>query len=380
MSKTKEISDPIQALPFWISLAFVPLVLMAIAVGGAAVWIVPAVTLGLYSVLDVVGGFNTANADPDTPTDRLFWYRLITLIWLPLQMLIVFSALYAATNSGGFTTLERFILMLGVGMITGAVGIVYAHELMHQSNRLERNLGDGLMAMALYGHFRSEHLLVHHLYVGTPRDPVTARYNEGFHRFFPRVLIGCFRSAWRAERAMLARKGAGVWHHSNPFFRYAGLAGAMLLIAAMVGGWAGIGFFVFQALIAVWYLELVNYVEHYGLVRKHLGDGAYEHVKPHHSWNDSHMVTSWLLANLQRHSDHHVKPSRRFPLLQHIGPQEAPQLPVGYIGMTALAMMPPLWRRVMNPRVRKWRAMYYPEITDWKPYKEATNPMPQRAP
>jgi alkane 1-monooxygenase len=219
--------------------------------------------------------------------------------------------------------------------------------------------------------------MVHHRHVGTPRDPVTARYNEGFHRFFPRVLRDCWRSAFRAEAGMLARKGL-PWHDlKNPFWRYWALQAVMLFLAVVIGGGAGLGLFLWQALVAVWQLELVNYVEHYGLTRKHLGDGRYEHVKPRHSWNAAHRATNWLLINLQRHSDHHYKPDRRFPLLQNHDEAKAPQLPYGYPVMTMAAMVPPLWRRVMNPRVRRWRAMYYPEITDWRPYNKAANPMPR---
>jgi alkane 1-monooxygenase len=253
-----------------------------------------------------------------------------------------------------------------MGILSGTIGIVYAHELMHQKNRWERWLGDILMAMALYGHFRSEHLLVHHRHVGTPRDAVTARYNEGFHRFFLRVLPECLASAFRAEREMLARKGLPWWDRSNPFWRYATLSSGFVLLSLLIGGWAGVGLFLFQALVAVWQLELVNYVEHYGLTRKPLGNGRYEPVRPCHSWNAAHRASNWLLINLQRHADHHAKPDRRFPLLQNHGPAEAPQLPFGYPVMTLMALVPPLWRRVMNPRVRKWRAMFYPEITDWR--------------
>ena len=151
----------------------------------------------------------------------------------------------------------------------------------------------------------------------------------------------------------------------------------MLVLAFVLGGWSGVALFLFQAGIAIWHLELVNYVEHYGLTRAHLGDGTYEHVKPHHSWNASHKATNWLLINLQRHSDHHYRPNRRFPLLQTYDKDEAPQLPYGYPVMTLTAMIPPIWRRMMNPRVRAWRQRYYPEITDWQPYNKSQNPMPR---
>jgi alkane 1-monooxygenase len=176
---------------------------------------------------------------------------------------------------------------------------------------------------------------------------------------------------------MLARKNL-PWHHrSNPIWRYAVLQITFLVLAVWVGGWAGLGLFLVQAFTAMWQLELVNYVEHYGLTRKHLGDGKYEHVLPRHSWNASQLASNWLLINLQRHSDHHYKPDRRFPLLQTYDEDDAPQLPYGYPIMTTAAMIPPIWRRVMNPRVRAWRKKHYPEIKDWTPYKNATNPMPR---
>ena len=283
------------------------------------------------------------------------------------------------TTTGHLVAWEKIVLMFGVGVISGAIGIVYSHELMHQRNRLERWLGDILMALVLYGHFRSEHLLVHHRYVGTPADSVTARYNEGFHRYFARVLPGCLRSSWAAEKKMLARAGRSVWHPSNPFWRYGALQLAFLALALAVGGWIGVILFIYQAFIAVWQLELTNYIEHYGLTRKHLGDGKYEHVQPRHSWNAAHKASNWLLINLQRHSDHHYKPDRRFPLLQTYSEDEAPQLPFGYPAMTTLAMIPPLWRRYMNPRVRAWRKKFYPEIDDWVPYNRAETPLPAGA-
>ena len=365
------------ALPFWVSLAVMPVVWVASARGGWAILLVPFANWILFSILDRSFGLDTSNPDPDTDTSALLWHRLITLIWPAVQAITLFSVLGWMVRSGHLGTWEMFGVAFGLGILSGTIGIVYAHELMHRNGKLERWLADLLMTMTLYGHFRSEHLLVHHRYVGTPRDAVTARYNESFHRFFRRVLRQSLVSSWKAEKAKLARKGLPVWDRSNPYWRYVSLDLAWMLLALIVGGWMGLALFVFQACIAIWQLELVNYVEHYGLTRKHLGNGKYEPQKPHHSWNAAHWASNRLLINLQRHSDHHYHPDRRFPLLQTYASDEAPQLPYGYSVMTTLALIPPLWRRLMNPRVRRWRAQFYPEITNWRPYNKLALPMPR---
>ncbi len=377
MSSRQEISTMRRALPFWLSLGMVPLAILAARVGGWTLILLPFYSWVIVTGLDLLLGRNEDQPDTETPETDLFWYRLITLIWFPIQFVTLFSLIYYVTHSDHLSTLEAIGLFFGVGVFSGTIGIVYAHELMHQKNRVERWLADLLLASVLYSHFRSEHLLVHHWHVGTPRDSVTARYNEGFHRFFPRVLRDCPRSAWEAEVRKLARAKRPALHLSNPFWRYAALQVLMLALAFGLGGIAGLGLFAFQAFIAIWQLELTNYIEHYGLTREHLGDGKYEHVKPHHSWNADHTASNWLMINLQRHSDHHYKPDRRFPLLQTYSASEAPQLPLGYPAMGVLAMIPPLWRRRMNPRVRAWRRAHYPQITDWAAYNKGKTPLPR---
>lgn len=376
---TTEAPHPLRAWPYWITLTFVPLVYLAVTQGGWTVLLIPAYGWVLMPLLDTVLGRNLRNPDPNTPEAALFWFRLLTWIWFPIQFVLVFGTLWYLCHIGSYSTLENFAIMFGIGVTTGTVGIVYAHELMHKPQKFERDLADLLLALVLYGHFRTEHLLVHHPHVGTPRDTVTARYNEGFLRAFVRVLATGPASAWRAERAKLARAGRSPWHPTNPIWKYSALQLGFLALAWAIGGWFAVGLFMFQAFIAVWQLELTNYVEHYGLTRRHLGAGVYEPVQPHHSWDSSHRVSGALLINLQRHADHHLHPMRRFPLLQIYDATEVPQLPTGYPPMTALAMVPPLWRRMFNPKVRAWRKQFYPDITDWTAYKKGTNPAPKGA-
>lgn len=377
MTNSEKLARWQSAMPFWLSILLIPLSWVSAAQGGIYVLLLPLVTWYFFAFLDGLLGKNLENADPTTDEKDLFWYELITRIWAPVQFINLFAMIWYVTRADHLDSLERAFIFIGMGVISGTIGINYSHELMHQKNRIERWMGDILLAMVLYSHFRSEHLLVHHRYVGTPRDPVTARFNEGFYRFYPRVLRQSLVSAFQAERDKLARKGLSWTAAENPFWRYWALQGGMLCLALILGGWSGLVLFLIQAGTAIWQLELVNYVEHYGLTRKHLGDGKYEHVQPRHSWNAAHMASNWLLINLQRHSDHHYKPDRRFPLLQNYTEADAPQLPFGYPVMTIAAMIPPLWRKVMNPRVRAWRDAYYPEITDWRDYDRRRTPMPR---
>lgn len=365
------------ALPFWLSLGLIPLAWVGAVNGGWTVLLLPIMTWYLFSALDAAIGLNLNNGDLEATDDDLFWYRMITMIWAPLQLITIFGLIAYVGSATHLGMWEKIGLFFGVGVISGTIGINYSHELMHQKNKLERHMADALLGMVLYSHYRSEHLLVHHRYIGTPRDPVTARMGESFYRFYPRVLRASFLSALSAEKAMLDRKDLPASDLSNPFWKYAAIQGAFLALALILGGWSGLGLFVLQAGVAIWQLELVNYIEHYGLTRKHLGEGKYEHVQPRHSWNAAHKASNWLLINLQRHSDHHYKPDRRFPILQNYTEADAPQLPFGYPIMTMAAMVPPLFRRVMHPRVSKWREMYYPEITDWTSYNKATNPLPR---
>jgi len=377
MLAEKDLSSLSRIAPFWLSLLTVPVAIGSAALGGPWVLALPVFAWGLFSVLDALTGLETQNADPGIGEGALRWYARLTWIWFPVQAALIYGLLAWAVQAPHLGPAEKAGLFFGLGVVSGTIGITYAHELMHRSGRGERWLGDLLMAMALYGHFRSEHLLVHHRHVATPRDAVTARYNEGFHRHFPRVLRQSLVSAFRAEAGRLARRGRPWWHRSNPFWRYGLLQAGFLALAGWIGGMEGLALFALQAATAIWQLELVNYVEHYGLTRKHLGGGRYEPVRPRHSWNASQKATNWLLINLQRHFDHHTRPDRRFPLLQSHGPEEAPQLPFGYPVMTTLAMIPPLWRRVMNPRVRAWRRQFYPEIADWTPYRTGALPHPR---
>jgi alkane 1-monooxygenase len=349
------------ALPYMLSFLFLPIVAAAATWGGWLLALIPLWGFVLSTAFDAVLGLDQTNRDPATGDAALAWHRAITLVWPIAQTAMIYGALAAAIHNPALAGWEAVALMAGVGLASGGIGITFAHEMMHQKNRLERAAAEFLMTQTLYGHFVTEHVLGHHRAVCTPEDPATARYGESFWAFLPRVLSGSLASAWAIEADRRRRRGRPVLGPGNPFWRYVIGALAFLALAFAVGGWAGVGLYLMQAAVAIVQLEAVNYVEHYGLTRQRRPDGRYEHVRPHHSWNAAHKWTNWLLINLQRHSDHHWKPDRRFPLLQTYPEAEAPQLPFGYPLMIAAALTPPLWRRLMHPRVTAWRARFQPE-------------------
>jgi len=349
------------ALPFAISLTFPPVVALGSYLGGA--WISAAALYALLGIplADAAVRQTSAALDPATEEGALFWHRLLTWVWVPVQLVMLFGVIGYVGYAGDLAGWELALLAFSLGIVTGGIGITYAHELMHQQDRFERALAEVLMCSTLYGHFCIEHVHGHHIHVGTPRDPVSAREGESFFRFYPRALIGSLASAWRIVSRRLERRGKPSWSAANPFWRYAAQYAAFLALAYALAGWIGVALFAGQAFVAVTLLEIINYVEHYGLRRQMLDTGRYERTQPHHSWNASHQVTNWLLINLQRHSDHHYHPSRRYPLLQDYPEGEAPQLPFGYPLMLMIALVPPLWFRLMNPRVAAWRARHYPQ-------------------
>ena len=375
MSDSESVSF-VKALPFYLVFLNIPLLVVATMFGGWWIFVAYAYFAILMSLSDYAAGLNAENLDPLTQERQLFWYTLVTKLWPAAQIFLILFGIYRLANFE-YTVVERIGIMVIIGFSSGIAGFVIAHELIHRANRFERFLGDLLLSTVMYGHFRTEHVLVHHRYVGTPRDAVTARYNESLYRYFLRVIPFSFLSAWKTEKSLLKRINKPFWSLKNPFYLYFGMSFLFLVLSLALGGMHGLLQFLIQAVTAILLLETTNYIEHYGLCRLHLGDGKYEHVQARHSWNANHRMTNYLMINLQRHSDHHYKPNRRFPLLQALDETDAPQLPFGYMLMAAFAFSPYHWRKFMNPRVRRWRSMYYPQVTDWTEYNLGATPWPK---
>jgi alkane 1-monooxygenase len=309
----------------------------------------PMLVFLIFPPLDLLLGMDARNP-PDSvikwlEQDR--YYRWCTYLYLPIQYAgLVFACwLWAYGHLSG---IDKVGLALTVAMVSG-IAINTAHELGHKRASIERLLSKVALAQSGYGHFFIEHNRGHHVRVATPEDPASARLGESFYAFLPRTVIGSLRSAWELERVRLRRLGAPAWSTRNDILR--AWAMTVVLYAALV---AGFGFVVLpylliQAVLGFSLLEIVNYLEHYGLLRQRADDGRYQRTAPEHSWNSNSSASNVLLYHLQRHSDHHANPIRRYQALRHV--DDAPQLPTGYAGMILLAVLPPLWRRVMDHRV-----------------------------
>jgi alkane 1-monooxygenase len=277
---------------------------------------------------------------PAGPQPQLRW---LLRLYVPLQLMLLLAGLAAADRLGW---LHVAGLAFGVGFVTGSLGITFAHELGHSRSRFDRALGWLLMASVNYSHFIVEHYRGHHPRAATWDDPASARRGESLWRFLPRTLRGSFADAWRLEAQQLRRGGRG-WRSSPLAWSW----GANLAILGLLAG-AGepklLAFWLGQSVTAVWLLETVNYIEHYGLQRRVGADGRREPFGMEHAWNADHVLSNSILANLQRHSDHHLRALTPYPQLQAL---PGPQLPTGYAGCIWLAAVPPLWFALMDPRL-----------------------------
>lgn len=277
--------------------------------------------------------------------DRL--YDLLLYAMVPAQYITLGWFLW--TVVGPIDAFTRTGLILSMGVQCGAVGINVAHELGHRTTRFERNLARALLLSSLYMHFIVEHNRGHHKNVATPLDPASARLNEPIYTFWFRTIVGSFLSAWNIERSLQEKSGRSTWNIRNEMLQALVIEGGLLTLLYLIFGWMGLKAFLLTSLIGILLLETVNYIEHYGLRRKQLENGRYERVQPWHSWNSDYPIGRIVLFELTRHSDHHYKASRKYPLLRHL--EGSPQLPAGYPAMMLLSLVPPLFFRVINPRI-----------------------------
>jgi alkane 1-monooxygenase len=338
--------------PIWICMPLMGIGLASITGAGAWNWLTLVVWYVGLPLADLAIGSDTNNP-PESAVERLDqdrYYRILTYITVPVHyVIVIIAAWYAATRPlSGWSFVG---LTLSVGLISG-LAINTGHELGHKKTSVERWLAKIVLAVVGYGHFYIEHNRGHHKDVATPEDPASARLGENIYRFVVRETPGAWRRAWRSEAVRLARKGKTVWSLHNEVVQPLLITAVLYAVLLAVLGRAMLIFLPLQAAFGWWQLTTANFIEHYGLLRQRAADGRYERCRPEHSWNANHIATNVILFHLQRHSDHHANPTRRYQSLRNF--EGLPELPSGYPAMFALSYVPWAWRRVMDPRVIAW--------------------------
>ncbi|WP_295720112.1 alkane 1-monooxygenase [uncultured Halovibrio sp.] len=335
-------------------------------------WFPALFIFGFIPILDYIIGKDPANPDeevevPDMTKD--WYYRALTLVCVPIHLAVVIYAGWA------FATVEMGLAaqigwLVSIGVVGGIMAINIGHELIHKDTKLETWIGGLALASVTYAGFKVEHIMGHHVHVSTPDDASSSRYNQGVYAFLLQAFPRNFMNAWRLEAKKLRRKGRNPWGPANELIWWYAISALFAVAFTVALGWTGLVFFLAQSFFAAATLEVINYIEHYGLHRRVQENGRFERVTPAHSWNSNYLLTNLFLFHLQRHSDHHAFPRRRYQVLRHY--DESPQLPGGYAAMFVLALVPPLWKKVMNPRVE---AYYEGELDqlfrEQKPYSKA---------
>lgn len=303
-------------------------------------WAYAALTFafGLVPLLEAVLPTFAANLSETQRAERLRqpWYDVLVLVQIPLHLgaIVLFLMVVPEDRAAGdLTSLVGHITAMGVSC--GSLAINIAHELGHRPNGMYQRLAQGLLVTTLYGQFFIDHNLGHHKNVATPEDASTARYGEVLYAFWLRSIVGVWQTAWRLKPGLMALLFSAEVLMLLGIWMSAPLAFVPFLLASLMG---------------IVLLETVNYIEHYGLLRVKVSEFRYENAQPAHSWNSNHPLGRFMLFELTRHSDHHAHPHKPYPVLDHF--DEAPQMPAGYPAMMVLAAIPPIWFRVMNPRLK----------------------------
>jgi alkane 1-monooxygenase len=340
---------------WWLVSGLAPILgLITVGVYGLTGWwpLLAYVPLHIFVVLplgDRIVNLDRTNISPEAADElaETRYYMLLCQIYVVLQIYAFLAALWwIVTQESGWV--EQALLTVNVGLL-GGVALSPAHELGHKQHNVQRWFGRVSMAQSFQGHFFIQHNRGHHRHVATPEDHGTARYGESFWAFLPRTVVGGIRLSWKLEADRLRAAGRSPFALDNEAIRVWGITVILWAYAIAYAGWDILPFLLGQAAIGILLVEAVMYLSHYGLLRLKLPNGRYEKPQPHHSWDSLFALSNLSLFNLQRHSDHHAHPTRPYHLLRN--DDAAPKLPAGLATMALVATVPPLWFRVMNPRV-----------------------------
>ncbi|RMX21742.1 alkane 1-monooxygenase [Legionella jordanis] len=340
-------------LSFLLIYALIPLPFIGFWAGGFYNFL----TIGLlFLIVPAIDYFLQDSGNPSEETKKNLikdqYFSNIVLLFVPVQVILLVAGVILVSKTD-LSWYEWLGFTISVGMLTGGGGINLAHELMHKNNSVQQLMSKILLSTVCYGQFYIDHVRGHHVRVATPEDPSSARFGESVYHFLPRTIFGSMKSSFNLEKRRLAQKNISFLSYHNQLWWIIFAPIVLAVLSFLYGGWSALFFFLGQAIVAFTILEIVNYVEHYGLERKRLANGQYERVSAQHAWNANHWLSNMLLFHLQRHSDHHIHGANPYQILEHV--EESPQLPSGYLGMMLLALIPSFWFAVMNKRVLAYR-------------------------
>ncbi|MDP1744994.1 MAG: alkane 1-monooxygenase [Bacteroidota bacterium] len=335
----------------YVTILTAPLVgIISLTMHGWLTWLLPLFSFFILPFTELfLNGSSTNLSDLEenaAKNDKTFDYVLYLMV--PVQYFSLVYFLFSFNEPlHGYEIAGRIVTM---GILCGILGINVAHEIGHRVKPFEQFLAKSLLLTSLYMHFIIEHNRGHHKHVGTDHDPASSKYGEILYAFWFRSIIYSFISAWKIETDMLKKKGIPVLSWKNEMIRFIVIQLGFILLISLIFGYLVMLYFLGAAFFGIVLLETINYVEHYGLRRNKTNETTYERVMPVHSWNSNHPLGRIMLFELSRHSDHHYMASRKYQILRNF--ENSPQMPTGYPGMILLALVPPLWFKVMHKRIK----------------------------
>ncbi|MEP6747935.1 MAG: alkane 1-monooxygenase [Bacteroidota bacterium] len=332
----------------YLSLLLLPLlVITGYTMAGLWNLLTPAFCFVIHPLISSIKKRNLTEIQPmEDITKNHKHFRFVILSFVPV---LVFLFIWSLTRLSHIGFYESCVLAMATGTVNGVIGFTLAHEFIHRHTMPEKISGFLLLLVNNYLHYDVEHTGGHHVYACTPKDPHTARWGESFYIFLPRAIAGTYINAWEIQLTYLKRKGYAFFSLRNKMLVYTGAQLLLYGVLVIFLGTKGIIFFFVQSSTAIFLLHMINYLQHYGLARKEITGGKFEKIAEHHSWNSGYAQQAFNLFQLENHADHHMHPSHPYEELKHH--HESPQLPGGYTTMICLALIPPLWFRMIHKRI-----------------------------
>lgn len=341
----------IKNMSAWRYLAYLMLPALAVCgfyIGGIGNYMVPVACFIARPLLSLLPGKGNHLVSAKVIPQNHHYFHTVILVYVPVLLLVTFWALFQVASSG-LPAFSWVGFCLSIGIINGIIGFTLGHEFIHRNNTIDQLAGHLLLWQNNYLHYSIEHISGHHTYACTPKDPHTARFNESFYQFLPRAISGTFLNAWELEGKRLAKVKMPKISFHNRVLKFLLIQILTLAVLYFFGRGNVVLFFLLQASVAIVLLHIINYLQHYGLLRRQLPGGKFEKLQLHHAWNSNISPNDLSLFQLENHADHHVHPNRSFEQLSHH--DDSPEHPLGYTGMIWLALFPPLWFRTMNPKI-----------------------------